>query len=456
MLDSPQQVASSSTSSISLPSTPSTSSSLMSSPPKCMQDYALPALATDIQDPGFSPASLFRVPVEKPKKVPRPPNSFLLFRSWLGNREDLPPGVEKRQQNVSKIAGKVWRLMDESSKDEWRKKARRLLQDHERKHPPKNGRTRLGKTRKVATASPDRTTRSVGPLSGCCVHDHPAPASTRPQQERASPYKFPIAECSPQGPSRGYQVPQPGSPSIPPFINLDFPSPSIHSLSPLPLHNQPHAFPQGTSQQPLSHVFIPQGPQNHPYQAYEQENGVRVFVPLCLMCNGLTRFFQTVVFSENYAPIYPPPPPSRRYAWTVPVANTAGMMTGPTPTDTTTAMLGLYELNSPYAHFNPNLIAGDNSLPAHQPLSGVPSVSPTVNVLASPLPAAPLTTYEQEVFNAMLGNFQPPYTLENPIPSSPVLSLTASTPAEEASFAESQTDKSENGTPATPQSPATN
>ncbi|KAF9651228.1 hypothetical protein BDM02DRAFT_3091705, partial [Thelephora ganbajun] len=75
-----------------------------------------------------------RTPNEE-RKIVRPPNAFMLFRSWLIRDGKLPPEIGRRQQNISKVAGKAWRLLDEHSKKKWNKEASRRLEDHQRSCP---------------------------------------------------------------------------------------------------------------------------------------------------------------------------------------------------------------------------------------------------------------------------------------------------------------------------------
>lgn len=132
-------------------------------------------------------------------------------------------------------------------------------------------------------------------------------------------------------------------------------------------------------------------------------------------CTKLTELFQAIAFADNYAPVDPPAPPSEWYSVdhtgvAPPVVNTSGMMTG-TASNYTATMLGLYELNSPYAHFNPNLGPSEDDSPSVQE-----PVPQTTNTLSTPLSTGLLTPREQEVFGAILGNSQLPFTLENLIP----------------------------------------
>jgi len=125
------------------------------------------------------------------------------------------------------------------------------------------------------------------------------------------------------------------------------------------------------------------------------------------------------VFADNYAPINPFSPPPGYYAFDHarmgPVVDNVGMATGTAP-NTTATMLGLYELNSPYAHYNPNLCAGWNGSPVYQPPVQASPIYPTTNTYPSPLSTSPLTPREQQVFNAVISDSQLPLSLEGLVP----------------------------------------
>ena len=148
-------------------------------------------------------------------------------------------------------------------------------------------------------------------------------------------------------------------------------------------------------------------------------------------------------------------------------------MTSTAP-NTTATMLGLYELNSPYAHYNRPSIY-------HPPVQASP-IHPTANTYLTPLSTSPLTSREQQVFNAMIGDSQLPLSLEDLVPFplpiygdgfTPVADSVANSPSpaarsspspfstytlpEELSFAKPQTQASKTDGPIskTPSSPAT-
>jgi HMG (high mobility group) box len=72
----------------------------------------------------------------RPKQhIPRPPNAFMLFRSWMVKHGPLPSDLKRRQQNLSQVAGNCWRRLNENERDLWREHAAIALQDHHKKYP---------------------------------------------------------------------------------------------------------------------------------------------------------------------------------------------------------------------------------------------------------------------------------------------------------------------------------
>ena len=273
-----QQVATSSTSTTSLPSSPSPIWGLVPSSPNYMQHYTIPLSAVD-------PFSSFRDSANgKRKKIPRPPNAFMLFRSWLIRSGELPSDIKKHQQNVSKIAGQAWKLLDEPSKDKWREEALQLVQDwHDVNNKPDSRKSRagLGRIKKIANDTDDDNARRLKALTDFYSRDHRAVGYKRPRRERPSPYKPSFEESFPETPAWPYQThqlafsSQAGSPSIPPLINFDPLQPPAQSLSPLPFGSQLNDFIQGMQQNLPTYTFPAMGHSNNPSLAYEGEDGVR-------------------------------------------------------------------------------------------------------------------------------------------------------------------------------------
>ncbi|EJF62782.1 hypothetical protein DICSQDRAFT_12852, partial [Dichomitus squalens LYAD-421 SS1] len=67
--------------------------------------------------------------------VRRPANAFMLYRSWLLKSGQIPKNVEKRQQNISRVAGECWNLLSMEEKGEWHDKAEIVKIEHALLHP---------------------------------------------------------------------------------------------------------------------------------------------------------------------------------------------------------------------------------------------------------------------------------------------------------------------------------
>ncbi len=73
--------------------------------------------------------------VPKSKRIPRPPNAFMLYRSHLLKTRQIPTNVEHRQQNISRVAGQCWNMLSEEEKRVWHEKAKEVLSAHMAKYP---------------------------------------------------------------------------------------------------------------------------------------------------------------------------------------------------------------------------------------------------------------------------------------------------------------------------------
>ncbi|KAA1466687.1 hypothetical protein DENSPDRAFT_847042 [Dentipellis sp. KUC8613] len=84
--------------------------------------------------------------------IPRPPNAFMLFRSDFLKQKIIPHEVERRQQNLSRIAGECWNMLPSAEKKKWQDQAARALKEHQAKFPsyrftpsPRAGRKNKGR-----------------------------------------------------------------------------------------------------------------------------------------------------------------------------------------------------------------------------------------------------------------------------------------------------------------------
>ncbi|KAJ7283712.1 hypothetical protein C8J57DRAFT_742854 [Mycena rebaudengoi] len=97
-------------------------------------------------DTSSASSSYYRSPIEPPsppefpsavksKHIPRPPNAFILYRSDFLKRGIIPADVERRQQNLSRVAGQCWNMLPAEEKMEWQAKAAERSARHQREYP---------------------------------------------------------------------------------------------------------------------------------------------------------------------------------------------------------------------------------------------------------------------------------------------------------------------------------
>ncbi|KAL0577714.1 hypothetical protein V5O48_004263 [Marasmius crinis-equi] len=72
---------------------------------------------------------------EQPRRIPRPPNAFMLYRSdWL-KQAHIPSNIERRQQALSCVAGECWNMLPAAEKQKWQAKAAEAYRVHQLKYP---------------------------------------------------------------------------------------------------------------------------------------------------------------------------------------------------------------------------------------------------------------------------------------------------------------------------------
>ncbi|KAJ7179934.1 hypothetical protein C8R43DRAFT_382644 [Mycena crocata] len=71
----------------------------------------------------------------KPKRIPRPPNAFILYRSDLLKNGQIPDHIERRQQTLSRVAGECWNLLLPEEKQVWQQLAQERAAIHLRDYP---------------------------------------------------------------------------------------------------------------------------------------------------------------------------------------------------------------------------------------------------------------------------------------------------------------------------------
>jgi hypothetical protein len=67
--------------------------------------------------------------------IPRPRNAFIIFRSDFVAQNRVPSSVERNHQNISKIAGAVWKAMPSEEKAIWYRRADEEKDEHARQYP---------------------------------------------------------------------------------------------------------------------------------------------------------------------------------------------------------------------------------------------------------------------------------------------------------------------------------
>lgn len=113
--------------------------SSMSAPASPMVGYPTLSLAADSRSASpSSPASSSMSPdVSGPpaQRIRRPKNPFILFRCDFVKRGVVPASVERDHRNISRIAGRAWRLMTPAQKRPWEERAAVEKEEHARAHP---------------------------------------------------------------------------------------------------------------------------------------------------------------------------------------------------------------------------------------------------------------------------------------------------------------------------------
>ena len=70
-----------------------------------------------------------------PKRIPRPRNAFMIYRSTVWAQQKIPTGIEHDHRHISRIIGHCWNNLPEEEKGIWRAKAEEEKQEHLRKYP---------------------------------------------------------------------------------------------------------------------------------------------------------------------------------------------------------------------------------------------------------------------------------------------------------------------------------
>ena len=67
--------------------------------------------------------------------IPRPPNAFILFRSYFIKSQHVSSEVETNHSTLSKIIGLTWKNLPIEERQIWHARAKVALEDHKRKFP---------------------------------------------------------------------------------------------------------------------------------------------------------------------------------------------------------------------------------------------------------------------------------------------------------------------------------
>ncbi|KAI0333305.1 HMG-box, partial [Cubamyces sp. BRFM 1775] len=70
---------------------------------------------------------------KKPSHIPRPPNAFILFRSYM--QRTRFKGGEIPQRKISILLGEEWRGMPEERKAYWNMEAKKVKDAHAQQYP---------------------------------------------------------------------------------------------------------------------------------------------------------------------------------------------------------------------------------------------------------------------------------------------------------------------------------
>ncbi|KAK7049579.1 hypothetical protein VNI00_005610 [Paramarasmius palmivorus] len=207
----------------------------------------------------------------KPKRIPRPPNAFMLFRSDLIKNGRIPKEVEHRQQTLSCVAGECWNMLREEERKEWQAKAAEKLREHQQKYPnykftpsPK-GNSKKGKGKNDAAESKDR----VRALREKYMHlSGPAQPARRRRMKKANRYEYMDdlpsgTDSSSESSHTPLMSPITPPPMMQPFHYLSREYDSTPSLpATFPYSTMPHYF-EDRRQMPT--VFIPEEPMANVY-----------------------------------------------------------------------------------------------------------------------------------------------------------------------------------------------
>lgn len=69
------------------------------------------------------------------KRIPRPRNAFMIYRSTVWAQQKIPTGIERDHRHISRIIGHCWNNLPEEEKRIWRGMAEEEKHEHSKKYP---------------------------------------------------------------------------------------------------------------------------------------------------------------------------------------------------------------------------------------------------------------------------------------------------------------------------------
>ncbi|KAJ7498982.1 hypothetical protein FB451DRAFT_19103 [Mycena latifolia] len=211
----------------------------------------------------------------KSRRIPRPPNAFILYRSSLLNKGTIPQDVERRQQTLSRIAGQCWNLLAPEEKTHWQTLAKERAAQHLVNYPDYHFKpSPRGKGKAKLRSNEEKSDEAIRTLRETYVGIH-GPSICASRQRKP---KSPVEEGPLNGATPAASPPPPSSLSVSPSDMQDpgaynwtafstsnssspspFNSPSPSLTSPEPALNDPPlppCFPQRT----FPHFAAPRRP----------------------------------------------------------------------------------------------------------------------------------------------------------------------------------------------------
>ncbi|KAJ7095325.1 hypothetical protein B0H15DRAFT_1020179 [Mycena belliarum] len=209
----------------------------------------------------------------KARRIPRPPNAFILYRSSLLN--SIPDDIERRQQTLSRVAGQAWNLLKPHEKRVWQERAAERAAIHQREYPDYHFKpSPRGKGKAKGRSDANKSEDAISALREKYLGISGPPACLPRQRKRKAPaeedqFNDGILHVSPSTPSdiasSGVSSPAVSPTDAPhlvaydwtPFPTSDTSAPSLPSPEPASDHTPlPPCFPQRT----FPHITAPRRP----------------------------------------------------------------------------------------------------------------------------------------------------------------------------------------------------